>query len=155
MMRGLARISSVSGGSITAGVLGSRWKELDFDAATGVARAFVAKVAEPIHELASTTVDVGAVLTGALLPGTRISDRVEAAYRKHLFGDRTLQDLPSDDEGPRFVINATSLQTGVLFRFSRPYMADYHVGKFLSPTVSLAKAVAASHPRLSRPSSLP
>ena len=144
MLRGLARVSSVSGGSITAAVMGNSWRELDFDQATGVARAFKDRVATPIHELASTTIDIGAVLTGALLPGTRISDRVEAAYRKHLFGDRTLQHLPSDDEGPRFVINATSLQTGAVFRFSRPYMADYHVGKFLAPQVPLAKAVAAS-----------
>ncbi len=144
MLRGLARVSSVSGGSITAGVLGSRWRELDFDRATSVGRAFAEKVAGPIHELASTTIDIGAVVTGALLPGTRISDRIESAYRKHLFGDRTLQDLPSDDEGPRFVVNATSLQTGAVFRFSRPYMADYHVGKFLAPKVALAKAVAAS-----------
>jgi NTE family protein len=144
MLRGLSRVSSVSGGSIAAGVLGSRWRELDFDGATNVARAFTDKIAGPIHDLASTTIDVGAVLTGMLLPGTRISDRIESAYRKHLFGDRTLQDLPSDDEGPRFVINATSLQTGAVFRFSRPYMADYHVGKFLAPKVSLARAVAAS-----------
>src|SRR5215467_6566845 len=39
MLRGLARVSSVSGGSITAALLGSRWRELDFDRATGVARA--------------------------------------------------------------------------------------------------------------------
>lgn len=144
MLRGLSRISSVSGGSIVAGVLGSRWRELDFDPETGIAHAFKSKVAEPIHRLASLTVDVGAVLAGALLPFTRISDRVEAAYRKHLFAERTLQDLPSDAEGPRFVINATNLQTGAVFRFSRPYMADYHVGKFLEPRVPLAKAVAAS-----------
>src|SRR5438874_1424866 len=144
MLRTLSRISSVSGGSITAGVLGSRWRELDFDLTTGIARAFADKVARPIQDLASKTIDVGAVLIGALLPGMHISDRVESAYRKYLFGDRTLQDLPSDDEGPRFVINATSLQTGVVFRFSRPYMADYHLGKFLFPKVALAKAVAAS-----------
>ena len=144
ILRRLVCVSSVSGGSITAGLLGSRWRELDFDGATGVARAFTQKIATPIHDLASTTIDVGAVLIGALLPGTHISDRIESAYRKHLFGDRTLQDLPSADEGPLFVINATSLQTGAVFRFSRPYMADYHVGKFLEPKVPLAKAVAAS-----------
>ena len=35
--------------------------------------------------------------------------------------DATLQDLP---DTPRFVINATNVQTGALFRFSKPYMAD-------------------------------
>ena len=39
-----------------------------------------------------------------------------------------LQDLPDDASGPRFVINATSVQTGALFRFSKPYIADYRVG---------------------------
>jgi NTE family protein len=42
------------------------------------------------------------------------------------------------------VINATSVQTGALFRFSRPYLADYRVGQILNPTVELAVAVAAS-----------
>ena len=63
------------------------------------------------------------------------------AYRKHLFGDATLQDLP---DHPRFVINATSVQSGALFRFSKPYMADYRVGRVDRPRVALADAVAAS-----------
>ena len=33
------------------------------------------------------------------------------------------KDLPADP--PRFVINATNVQTGALWRFSPPYMADY------------------------------
>ncbi len=65
-----------------------------------------------------------------------------SAYRKHLFGDATLQDLPPDP--PRFVINATSVQTGALFRFSRPFIADYRVGTIPNPTIELAVAVAAS-----------
>ena len=143
MLRTLSRVSSVSGGSITAGVLGANWTRLDFDE-SGISRAFPDQVAAPLHRMASTGIDVSAVLIGALLPGVRISERVEAAYAKHLFQDRTLQDLPGDGEGPRFVLNATSLQTGAVFRFSRPYMADYRVGKFLEPRVRLAKAVAAS-----------
>jgi NTE family protein len=76
-----------------------------------------------------------------LLPGVTIGDRVEAAYRKHLFGDATLQNLP---DHPRFVINATNVQSGVLWRFMRPYMRDYRVGEVKIPHVPLAKAVAAS-----------
>jgi NTE family protein len=79
-----------------------------------------------------------------LLPGATISAMLAAAYRRHLFGDATLQDLPSDEEGPRFVVNATNLQSGVLWRFSRPYMADYRVGTIAKPIVTLADAVAAS-----------
>ena len=53
----------------------------------------------------------------------------------------TLQDLPDE---PRFVINASNLQSGVLWRFSKPYMRDYKVGNFPRPKVPLAVAVAAS-----------
>jgi NTE family protein len=67
---------------------------------------------------------------------------VVEAYRKYLFGQATLQDLPADP--PRLVINATSVQTGALFRFSRPYVADYRVGMIRNPTIELAVAVAAS-----------
>lgn len=142
-LRSLKRISSVSGGSITAGVLALAWKGLTFDTA-GVASNFSAKVVVPLRQLAGTGIDVSSVLLGVLIPWSHVSDRVEAAYRKHLFGDATLQDLPTDAEGPRFVFNATSVQTGALFRFSRPFMADYHLGVVNTPRVPLAKVVAAS-----------
>ena len=80
------------------------------------------------------------MIAGALTPDT-ISERVAKAYRRHLFGEATLQDLP---DHPRFVINATSVQSGVLFRFSKPFMADWRVGRVNHPTVALADAVAAS-----------
>jgi NTE family protein len=139
-LRRLARISSVSGGSITAGVLGLKWSRLTFDAA-GVATNFVGEVVQPIRGLAGKTIDEGSIIGGIFLPGS-IADKVTDAYRKHLFGTATLQDLPADP--PRFVINATSVQTGALFRFSRPYMADYRVGRVMQPTTELAVAVAAS-----------
>lgn len=152
----LGRVSSVSGGSITAGALGLAWKQLGFDA-SGVAADLEDAVVDPLRLLASRTTDIPAVLMGAALPGVDVSDRVEAAYREHLFGDATLQRLPADGEGPRFVLNATSVQTGALFRFSQPYMADYHVGRFLAPDVPLAKVVAASSafPPFLSPATLP
>jgi NTE family protein len=135
----LDRISSVSGGSITAGVLGLNWGKLAFDGA-GTAQGFVEQVVAPIRDLAGRTIDMKAVVIGSLLPGT-IGERVAAAYDKHLFRGATLQDLP---ERPRLVINATNVQTGALWRFSRPYMADYRVGRVDAPTVPLATAVGAS-----------
>ena len=42
------------------------------------------------------------------------------------------------------MINSTNVQTGALWRFSKPYMADYTVGMIPSPTEGLAVAVAAS-----------
>lgn len=135
----LERISSVSGGSITAGVLGSRWGALEFNA-SGVAQNLQEVFVEPLRAFGSVTVDVWAILGGIFLPGT-IGDRVAKAYRKHLFGTATLQALP---DRPRFVINATNVQSGVLCRFSKPYMWDYRVGQIKSPTIELASAVAAS-----------
>ena len=129
----LDRISSVSGGSITAGALALAWPRIDNE---GLEDTFVA----PVRELAGRTIDATSVIVGALTPDT-ISERVAKAYRRHLFGDATLQDLPDE---PRFVINATSVQTGALFRFSKPYLGDYRVGRVKAPTVSLADAVAAS-----------
>jgi NTE family protein len=136
----LARVSSVSGGSITAGVLGLKWGRLAFDA-NGVGAAFEAEVVQPIRALAGRTIDEGAIFGGIFLPGT-ISDKVTAAYREYLFGNATLQDLPNDP--PRFVINATNVQSGALWRFSKPFMADYRVGVVKNPNVELALAVAAS-----------
>jgi NTE family protein len=135
----LSRISSVSGGSITAGLLGLRWGQLGFD--NGVAGRYVDEVVAPIRKLASKTIDVEAVLGGVLLPGT-VADRVAEAYDDELFDGATLQDLPNDP--PRFVINATNVQSGVLWRFMKPYMRDYRVGEVPSPRLSLAVAVAAS-----------
>ncbi|EJN22768.1 putative esterase of the alpha-beta hydrolase superfamily [Pseudomonas sp. GM78] len=134
---GLQRISSVSGGSITSAVLALAWKHLPFD---GARAPFEARVVGPIRELARRTLDAEAIIGGILLPGS-IGDKVAAAYDKYLFHGETLQALP---DTPRFVINATNVQSGVLWRFSKPYMGDYRVGRIENPDFSIARAVAAS-----------
>ena len=135
----LDRVSSVSGGSITAGALAMNWQNLAFNSA-GVATAFQSQVVDPIRKLANQTIDVWAVLAGFVTLG-RFGALTDWFYSRHLFGGETLQNLP---DRPRFVFNATSLQSGVLWRFSKPYMRDYRVGQILAPQVKLAKAVAAS-----------
>jgi NTE family protein len=135
----LKRISSVSGGSITAAVLAINWHRLSFDP-DRLGQDFVPHVVAPLRALASRTIDAGSILGGILLPGS-VADMVAQAYRDHLFGDRTLQDLPDE---PRFVINATNVQSGALWRFSKPYMSDWRVGMVRKPTVPLAEAVSAS-----------
>jgi NTE family protein len=142
-LKKLARISSVSGGSITAGVLALAWKKLNFDG-NGVSADFEELVINRIRKFAGNTIDQGSIVWGILLPRQSIADEVAQAYRKYLFGSATLQDLPADNEGPRFVINATNVQTKVLWRFSRPYMGDYRVGLINNPRTELAVAVAAS-----------
>jgi NTE family protein len=138
-LRKLDRVSSVSGGSITAGVLALRWKGLTFDAA-GKATNFNT-VIDPIRKLAGTTVDAGGVIRGILTPFTSISDRVINSYRKIIFDKATLQDFPDE---PLFVINATNVQTGSLFRFSKPLIGDWRVGTIPNPRTGVAEAVAAS-----------
>jgi NTE family protein len=141
-LRKLDRVSSVSGGSIAAGVLAHAWERLDFGT-NDVAQNFDDLVLEPMHNLAGRTIDLFAILLHALGPGS-IAMGVARAYRRHLFGDATLQSLPDDKEGPRFVFNSTSLQSGVLRRFSKPYAWDYRVGEIEYPETQLAVAVAAS-----------
>ncbi|CAO4171667.1 patatin-like phospholipase family protein [Methylorubrum populi] len=141
LLKLLSRVSSVSGGSITAACLGLRWKDLAFDDDGRATRLDL--VVDLIREMAATTVDAGAIAGGVLLPGS-VGDRVARAYDDVLFRGATLADLPDDASGPRFVINATSVQTAALWRFSKPYMGDYRVGLVRDPKVELAVAVAAS-----------
>ncbi len=136
----LNRVSSVSGGSITSGVLAMNWKKLQFNA-EGCAANFDQLITQPISKMASTSIDVSSVL-GGIFGG--VSHDVAKHYRDTLFGNTTLQDLPDDNQGPRFVFNATNLQTGVLWRFSKPFMGDWIVGLIKNPDLGLATAVAAS-----------
>ena len=135
-IKSLTRVSSVSGGSITAGVLALGWDKI----ADGDVESFREVVVGPIRKMASTTIDRNSIIGGALLPGS-ISDYVSGAYSRHLFGEKTLQHLPDE---PRFVINATNLETGSLFRFSKRHNSDWRLGQIMAPTTSIADAVAAS-----------
>jgi NTE family protein len=134
------RIASVSGGSIISGHLALSWAALGAADAKGVFTNFKAVVIEPILAFSRQSVDVVDALTG-LLPWTSASDQVAQSYDKYLFHKKTLQDLP---DSPRFVFCATNLQTGVLWRFSKPYAGDYVVGRIDKPATPVAQAVAAS-----------
>lgn len=141
----LQRVSSVSGGSLTAGLLGLKWSALAVDQ-PNVAERYIEHVVQPIRAFAGITL-AGASPEGVLKmlwnifsPGS-VNDHIIAAYKKYLFGDATLQDLP---DAPRFVINASNLQSGALWRFMKPYMRDWRVGEIKQPKVPLAQAAAAS-----------
>jgi NTE family protein len=138
-LRRIDRFSSVSGGSITSGVLASNWSKLDFDG-QGVGLNFIPAVIEPLRRLADKTLDVKSILTGVLGPGS-VGERLADHYDDCLYGKKTLQDLP---DKPRFVFNATNVQSGALWRFMKPYMRDYRVGEVKNPRVRLAIAIAAS-----------
>lgn len=132
-------VSSVSGGSIAAAQLAMQWGALTFK--DGVEADFVPRVEEPLRTLASSRVDVRAVLGGLMRPRSSISDRTTELLDKKLLHGARLDELP---EKPRFIFNATNLQTGSLMRFSRKYARDYQVARIQKPTFPLARVVAAS-----------
>ena len=138
-LRRIDFVSSVSGGSITAGVLAGRWSRLTWTGET--AANLGAEVVDPLLRLAGHTIDRPAVLTGLLLPRRSIAGQVARAYRKHLFGDLSTRDLP---DHPRFVFTAANLQSGALMRISKRYLRDWRVGAVQRPDVPVAVAVAAS-----------
>jgi len=135
----LDRVSSISGGSITAGLLGLRWRELTFQQNRAV--DFKERIVDPLRGFCSRTIDVGAVGEGIFSPFKSAAEVLEREYVDHLFGRATLQDLP---DRPRFVLNATNCGSGVSFRFSKPYAGDYRIGLIRHPGFRVATAVAAS-----------
>ncbi|NRF71218.1 patatin-like phospholipase family protein [Aquincola sp. S2] len=136
----LARISSVSGGSITSGLLAIRWKSLQFDS-TGLASNFEDRVVDPLRSFCTRNIDVASVLSGALNPFKSAGEEVADAYRKHLEMGASLQSL---SDSPRFVFNSTNYASGVSFRFSKPYAGDYRIGLIENPTFDVATAVCCS-----------
>jgi NTE family protein len=132
-------IASVSGGSITAGMLALAWPSLRFDD-TGRAAGLIDEVVIPLTRFAKRNVDVKAILLG-ILPGRTPADGIAAAYDRYLFKGATLQDIP---DTPRFTFMATNLQTGSGWRFAKDYAADYRVGRIDTPRLSLARVVTAS-----------
>jgi len=135
----LDRVASVSGGSIAAGALAVAWDQLTFDG-KGVATNLAELVAQPLLILSRKYIDVPAIVLG-LLPFVHASRIAAFAYDHYLFHGKTLQSLP---QRPRFSFTATSLQSGVLWRFARDYAADWRVGMWPNPDIPIALAVGAS-----------
>lgn len=135
----MERISSVSGGSITSGMLAVQWASL-----TRHGDVFVDldhQVIRPIRAFCKLKVDTTAVGFGAITPGKSIGDVLANLYDEHLFHGKTLQDLPDQ---PQFLFNATNLQTGRLVRMQKVRVADYLIGEIPKPNWRVATAVAAS-----------
>ncbi|MCJ2186509.1 patatin-like phospholipase family protein [Novosphingobium beihaiensis] len=130
------RCASVSGGSITAGMLARRWEEIDWN---DDGQSFRTKVADPIMTMSQQSIDIVAGLLGRI-PGLNGS-WVTRAYNRVLYGGTRLIDLP---EKPRFIFNATSLHSGKLVRMEKVWIADYTLGHWDTKGVRLADAVAAS-----------
>jgi NTE family protein len=134
------RISSVSAGSIVNGHLALSWDKLGQADGNGTFPNFKHVIVDPIYNFSRQTIDVVDALTG-LLPWTSGAEQLAKSYEKYLFGTKTLQDMP---DSPRFIFCATNLQTGVLWRFSKPYAGDYIVGRLDKPAMAISRVVAAS-----------
>jgi NTE family protein len=136
-------VSSVSGGSITNGMLACQWSRLRDG-------GFTPEVTEqlvigPIVESITASSLKGELVRNAWRAVGRQTrtDLLAHALDRRFFGGRTLESL---DPGCRFVLNAANLVTGVRFAFERDVLGDYVTG-FASTSgtgIRVATAVAAS-----------
>jgi NTE family protein len=139
LLRKLDRVSSVSGGSMTAAALAVAYSKFQYDAkdrVTNLAAVFL----KPILDQAADSIDVGSAFAG-LNPFASAAGEAARSYTKNLTQGALLSQLPTK---PLFVFNATSLMTGVTMRFRPDYVADYHIGPMRGVKVPLADVVAAS-----------
>jgi NTE family protein len=147
----LDRISAVSGGSITAGMLACSWETLKTGGFT--AADLERLVTLPLRKFCARNIDARVIAEGTISPWSSISDVLTREYDE-LFGHTRLPALP---DSPRTIFNTTNLQTGRDFRISKKYMADYRVGQITIPISAWARPSLprahfrqCSHPALSR-----
>ena len=135
MLTELDAVSSVSGGSILAGLLATRWCQLSFT--NGVVDNFEEEIVSPILMFCGKNIDVPSILCG-IVTGTRT---LEGFYERHLVGKATLQDLP---DYPKFIFNAYHLETGRNWTFAKDKLHTWRVGDLERPAVPMTKVLAAS-----------
>ncbi|ELP29453.1 patatin [Rhodopirellula baltica SWK14] len=133
-------ISSVSGGSLAAGLVFSatnnRWPS-----SSEYLHEVVPKI---LHLLTTQNLQRSYVIKSLMFPWQILSGRAavlgdELERRWKINGD--LADLP---ESPRWLINATCYQTGKNWRFQRDLMGDYQTKYIVDPKLRLSHALAAS-----------
>jgi NTE family protein len=135
----LDRISSVSGGSMTAAALAIAWKDLKFNA-KGVATNLRQLFLEPLLDQAGDSIDVASAF-GGLLPFVSASGLAAKSYDKNLTKGAKLSSLPVK---PVFVFNATNLMTGAVTRFRQEFVADQHIGVIRGLQLKLADVISCS-----------
>lgn len=137
-------ITSVSGGSILAGILAQRWRQLDFE--DGRAANFEPVFARQVLDFCNRNIDVGAGLKGLANPFKSAGKYLVDCYDEHQFRGLSLKDIPPANTpgNPTFIFYATSLQTGRSFRFRQDCIADWMLGQSTHTDLPLALVVAAS-----------
>lgn len=135
-------LTSVSGGSITAGYLAHKWDDLTFNHKNGVAENFKDVIADPLITFCSESIDVSSVLKGLVSFGETIGDKVAKSYDKKLFKGKLLSDI--SQSAPLFIFYGTNFQTGSSIRFSQKYISDWRLGINYNVVIPLSKVVGIS-----------
>ncbi len=133
-------ISTVSGGSMAIGLVytlaGNRWP--------GSAEYLAQVLPEARRRLTRTSLQRDYLFRFLRQPWLLVQGRAKLVSEsiQHCWGMSGLvRDLATD---PRWIINATTYETGKNWRFMPQRMGDYVVGYVTNPPVLLADAVAAS-----------
>lgn len=141
-------ISSVSGGSVVAGVLAMNWSKLTRSG--DVFTNFDQLVAGPLESFVSDDIRTAALITGRLDPrnwldliksGYSATDLLAEEYDRRLFNGTMLQSL---EPTPEFIFCATNVETGVCWRFSKKKCGDWVTGFVHDVRLPLSQAIAAS-----------
>ena len=130
MLAELQAVSSVSGGSLVAGLLATRWQKLRFR--NDIAENFEDEITQPALKFCSRNIDFKSTILG-IFTGTRT---LEAFYEKHIVGKATLQALP---DCPEFIFSAYHLETGRNWTFSKNRIHTWRIGDIERPSVSMSK----------------
>ncbi len=141
LLKKLDMVSSVSGGSIAAGLLAALWPRLTF--ADGVATNFEALYLKRILAFSQVFLDAPSIVKGLLNPFSSAPAEVAACYERRLF-EAARPMLKGLIDRPWFVFCSSNLSTGSLFRLSRRYIADYRIGVAYQADLPVATAIAAS-----------
>ena len=138
LLKTLARVSSVSGGSMTAAALALAYPKFQYDGnvVTNLAATFL----KPVLDQANDSIDVGAAFAG-INPFSSAAKQASKSYDRNITKGMKLAQVTAK---PTFVFNATSLMTGAVMRFRSDYTADYHIGMLRGLDIPLSLAVAAS-----------
>lgn len=134
------RIASVSGGSITTGILAMNWDKIDWSSGIASHEDMTEHFVKPVMDACSKNIDVGIGFAG-LLPGVSAGNALANMYDKHIFGYKKINTITNSR---RFLFCAANLQTGGLVRFTRDYVADARAFFSTTNTIKLSEAVAAS-----------
>ncbi|WP_223915638.1 patatin-like phospholipase family protein [Aeromonas caviae] len=150
LMRELNTITSVSGGSITAGWLMLNWSKLNFKNNIDKPHLFTAEnfheaITEPLLEFCSRDI-VGRkeIFLSKLLPCYSAINSVKSKYNKFLFGDVLLKDIELSHGDPEFIFYGTNLDTGSSVRIQKNTVRDYNIGIAHGHSLSLAQAISIS-----------